>query len=264
MVSHSRSADFVNRDMTTTKKQDNSKFSAEERAAMQARASEVRDERPGEGQGGSRGQACLDAIAEMPEQDRALGHAGCTSSSTEAAPGLAPKTWYGMPAYATDGKVVCYFKAASKFKTRYAQFGFEAEAAPRRRHHVADGVRDHGWSTGPRRRARRLRIERCWSMKAAQVGPGEPTPPRRRSADLQARLPELVAGLTDGLCSASPHRAPAAQPLVERSSACVGRPGRESEPHDRPAREAEFSRCSSNCPPTPCRPCSAATTSSPT
>jgi uncharacterized protein YdhG (YjbR/CyaY superfamily) len=47
---------------------------------------------------------------------------------TSAAPGLAPKTWYGMPAYASDGKVVCYFKAADKFKTRYAQLGFEQEA----------------------------------------------------------------------------------------------------------------------------------------
>ncbi len=113
--------------MTTTKK-NTSKFSAEERAAMQARASEVRTTGRAKDKAAAEAQACLDAIAEMPKQDRALA-SRVHELVTEAAPELAPKTWYGMPAYARDGKVVCYFKAAEKFKTRYAQFGFEAEAA---------------------------------------------------------------------------------------------------------------------------------------
>jgi uncharacterized protein YdhG (YjbR/CyaY superfamily) len=113
--------------MTTTTKKSTSKFSAEERAAMQARADEIRTSSRAQDKAAAEAQACLDAIAEMPEQDRKLAtriHALVTA----AAPGLAAKTWYGMPAYARDGKVVCYFKAAAKFKTRYAQFGFEAEA----------------------------------------------------------------------------------------------------------------------------------------
>ena len=113
--------------MTTTKK-NTSKFSAEERAAMQARASEVRTTGRAKDKAAAEAQACVDAIAEMPKQDRALA-SRVHELVTEAAPELAPKTWYGMPAYARDGKVVCYFKAAEKFKTRYAQFGFEAEAA---------------------------------------------------------------------------------------------------------------------------------------
>ena len=112
--------------MTTTKKS-TSKFSAEERAAMQARASEVRSGSRAKDKAAAEAQACLDAIAELPGQDQALA-ARLHDIVTTAAPGLAPKTWYGMPAYARDGKVVCYFKAASKFKTRYAQFGFEEAA----------------------------------------------------------------------------------------------------------------------------------------
>ena len=69
----------------------------------------------------------LAKIAEMPEPDRAMAerlHAIVTAS----APALSPKTWYGMPAYAKDGKVVCFFKSADKFKSRYATFGFEDAA----------------------------------------------------------------------------------------------------------------------------------------
>jgi uncharacterized protein YdhG (YjbR/CyaY superfamily) len=69
----------------------------------------------------------LAKIAEMPESDRAMAeriHAIVKAS----APGLMPKTWYGMPAYARDGKIVCFFQAADKFKARYATFGFDAEA----------------------------------------------------------------------------------------------------------------------------------------
>ena len=98
-------------------------FSAEERAAMKERSRELKaeaDKADGE-------RALLAKLAEMPEPDRAMGerlHAIVKAS----APDLTPKTWYGMPAYAKDGKVVCYFTPASKFKERYATFGFNAEA----------------------------------------------------------------------------------------------------------------------------------------
>jgi len=111
----------------TTKKSSTGRFSSEERAAMQARAAEVRTSSRSKDKAADEAQACLDAIAALPPGDRKLA-ARVHELVTESGPGLAPKTWYGMPAYASDGKVVCYFKAASKFKTRYAQFGFEAEA----------------------------------------------------------------------------------------------------------------------------------------
>jgi uncharacterized protein YdhG (YjbR/CyaY superfamily) len=99
-------------------------FTAEERAAMKERAQELKSEaRKADGE-----SAVLAKIAEMPEPDRALAdrlHAIVKAS----APALTPKTWYGMPAYANkDGKVVCYFTPASKFKERYATFGFNAAA----------------------------------------------------------------------------------------------------------------------------------------
>ena len=72
-------------------------------------------------------EAVLAAIAEMPPPDRALAER-LHAIINDAAPVLSPKTWYGMPAYAKDGKVVCYFKGADKFKTRYATFGFEEAA----------------------------------------------------------------------------------------------------------------------------------------
>ena len=101
----------------------------EERGAMKERAKELKAEarrspRADKADGES---AVLAKIAEMPEPDRALGerlHAIITAS----APALSPKTWYGMPAYAKDGKVVCFFQAAQKFKTRYATFGFNDTA----------------------------------------------------------------------------------------------------------------------------------------
>jgi uncharacterized protein YdhG (YjbR/CyaY superfamily) len=99
-------------------------FTAEERAAMKERAKELKAEaRREDGE-----KALLAKIAEMPEPDRAMAerlHAIITAS----APDLSPKTWYGMPAYANeDGKVVCYFTAASKFNSRYATFGFNDDA----------------------------------------------------------------------------------------------------------------------------------------
>jgi uncharacterized protein YdhG (YjbR/CyaY superfamily) len=99
-------------------------FTDEERAAMKERAQELKAEaRRADGE-----KALLAKVAEMPEPDRAMAkrlHAIVKAS----APALSPKTWYGMPAYANkDGKVVCYFTAASKFKSRYATFGFNDDA----------------------------------------------------------------------------------------------------------------------------------------
>ncbi len=101
-------------------------FSAEERAAMRERAQELKASRS-RGGAASDESAVLARIAEMPAPDRALGerlHAIIRAS----APGLAPKLWYGMPAYARDGKVVCFFQSAAKFKSRYATFGFNDTA----------------------------------------------------------------------------------------------------------------------------------------
>jgi uncharacterized protein YdhG (YjbR/CyaY superfamily) len=97
----------------------------EERAAMKERTRELKAEaRAGKADGEA---AVLAKIAELPQPDRAMAerlHAVVTAS----APTLAPKTWYGMPAYAKDGKVVCFFQAADKFKSRYATFGFDVAA----------------------------------------------------------------------------------------------------------------------------------------
>ena len=98
-------------------------FTADERAAMKERAKELKAEaRKADGE-----SALLAKIAEMAEPDRAMAerlHAIIKAS----APALSPKTWYGMPAYAKDGKVVCFFRDAGKFKERYATFGFNPEA----------------------------------------------------------------------------------------------------------------------------------------
>jgi uncharacterized protein YdhG (YjbR/CyaY superfamily) len=113
------------RTRATTKKSDG--FTAEERAAMKERARELRAEARADKDRAAGERAVLEKIAEMPDPDRAMAerlHAIVTSS----APDLSPKTWYGMPAYAKDGKVVCYFTAASKFNSRYATFGFNDDA----------------------------------------------------------------------------------------------------------------------------------------
>jgi uncharacterized protein YdhG (YjbR/CyaY superfamily) len=104
-------------------------FTDEERAAMKERARELKAAaRRGPRAAKADGEAdVLAKIAEMPESDRAMAerlHALIKVS----APDLAPKTWYGMPAYAREGKVVCFFKSAAKFNSRYATFGFEEEA----------------------------------------------------------------------------------------------------------------------------------------
>ncbi|HLE54300.1 MAG TPA: DUF1801 domain-containing protein [Thermoplasmata archaeon] len=104
-------------------------FTDEERAAMKERAQELKAEaRRGPRADRADGEsAVLAKIAEMPEPDRAMAkrlHAIIKAS----APALSPKTWYGMPAYAKDGKVVCFFQSAHKFDTRYATFGFSDTA----------------------------------------------------------------------------------------------------------------------------------------
>ena len=114
--------------MTATGKKSKG-FTNEERAAMKERAQELKAEaRRGSRAGEAGGESeVLGKIAEMPEPDRAMAkrlHAIIKAS----APALSPKTWYGMPAYAKDGKVVCYFQSAQKFKSRYATFGFSDEA----------------------------------------------------------------------------------------------------------------------------------------
>ena len=103
-------------------------FTAEERAAMKERAAELR----AEGKKGAKKadglQAVLDAIAKMAPEDRALAER-VHVTVTEAAPGLTPKTWYGMPAYANqDGKVVLFFQDSGKFKYRYSTLGFQDAA----------------------------------------------------------------------------------------------------------------------------------------
>ena len=104
-------------------------FMDEERSAMKERAQELKAEaRRGPRANKADGEsAVLAKIAEMPEPDRAMAkrlHAIIKAS----APALSPKTWYGMPAYAKDGKVVCFFQSAQKFNSRYATFSFSDEA----------------------------------------------------------------------------------------------------------------------------------------
>lgn len=101
----------------------------EERAAMREHAAEIK--RAG-GKGAAKKaeelQACLDKIAEMPDADRAIAER-IHALVTETAPELEVRTWYGMPAYTKDGKVVCFFKPAGKFKSRYATLGFDDAAS---------------------------------------------------------------------------------------------------------------------------------------
>ena len=102
-------------------------FTDAERAAMKERARELKAEARANQSRADGEKDLLSKIAEMPEPDRSMAqrlHAIITAS----APELSPKTWYGMPAYAKDGKVICYFTAASKFQSRYATFGFNDDA----------------------------------------------------------------------------------------------------------------------------------------
>jgi uncharacterized protein YdhG (YjbR/CyaY superfamily) len=108
---------------TTAKGKTSKGFSAEERAAMKERAKELK----AEARKADMEQAVLEKIAEMPEADRVMAerlHAIIQAN----APDLSPKTWYGMPAYAREGKIVCYFTSAAKFDSRYATLGFNEDA----------------------------------------------------------------------------------------------------------------------------------------
>jgi uncharacterized protein YdhG (YjbR/CyaY superfamily) len=98
-------------------------FTPEERAAMKERAKELK----AAGNRAEDEKACLAAIAKMPKADRSLGKR-LHELIADNAPDLAPKTWYGMPAYAKDDKIVCFFQSADKFKARYATFGFNDTA----------------------------------------------------------------------------------------------------------------------------------------
>jgi uncharacterized protein YdhG (YjbR/CyaY superfamily) len=98
-------------------------FTAEEKAAMRERARELKAAANKE----EAEKAVLAKIAEMPKADREMGER-IHAIVKDVAPQLNPRTWYGMPAYAMDGKVVCYFQSADKFKARYATFGFNDDA----------------------------------------------------------------------------------------------------------------------------------------
>ena len=117
------------RSTAAARKKSSGGFAADERAAMKDHAQELKTAaRRGPRAAKADGEAdVLEKIAEMAEPDRALGerlHAIIKAS----APDLAPRTWYGMPAYARDGKIVCFFQPAQKFKTRYATLGFNDPA----------------------------------------------------------------------------------------------------------------------------------------
>ena len=124
---------------TTTKRKGAAKspgnvWTDEERAAMQASAKERKAAaRRSTGDERAAGENEIRAkIAEMPEPDRTMAEK-VHALVTKSAPALMPRTYYGMPAYAKDGKTICFFKAASKFKVRYATFGFQPDA------HLDDG-----------------------------------------------------------------------------------------------------------------------------
>ncbi|MEP6896112.1 MAG: hypothetical protein ABI986_10940 [Chloroflexota bacterium] len=115
--------------MSPKKETQNSKgFTAEEKAAMKARAQEMKAEARAGKDRAEGEKAILAAIGAMKEPDRSLGKR-LHEIVTASAPALMPKTWYGMPAYAdADGKVICFFQAAGKFNVRYATFGFQPDA----------------------------------------------------------------------------------------------------------------------------------------
>ena len=111
------------RKSTTTARGKTVRLTAEERAAMKAYLKEQK----AAAQGADMLRELLDRIAEMPAEDRSMAKR-IHEIVTTAAPSLEPRTWYGMPAYAKDGKVICFFQSAEKFKARYATFGFNDAA----------------------------------------------------------------------------------------------------------------------------------------
>jgi uncharacterized protein YdhG (YjbR/CyaY superfamily) len=102
-------------------------FTDEERAAMKERAKELKAQARANKKKAEGESDVLAKIAEMPEQDRAMGRR-LHEIIKASAPALSPKTWYGMPAYAKDGKVLCFFQSAQKFNSRYATFSFSDAA----------------------------------------------------------------------------------------------------------------------------------------
>ena len=115
----------------TSKTTSDSGFSEDELAAMRQRAAELRAEKGGRKKA-DEAEACVEAITALPQPDRGLAEA-IHRIVLDVAPQLDPKTWYGFPSYARDGKVVVFFKPASKFKVRYAEVGLNEWA------HLDDG-----------------------------------------------------------------------------------------------------------------------------
>ena len=114
--------------MSTKKEPQKSRgFTAEEKAAMKERAKELKAEASATWDRAAGESDLLAKIAEMQEPDRAMARR-LHEIVSATAPALSPKTWYGMPAYARDGNVVCFFQSAQKFKSRYATFGFSDKA----------------------------------------------------------------------------------------------------------------------------------------
>ena len=112
---------------TTSGAADAKSFSAEEKAAMRERARELKAEARSRDERAEGERDLLAKIAEMNDSDRTMAER-LHAAITKAAPELAPKTWYGMPAWAREGRLVCFFKPAAKFSSRYATFGFEEAA----------------------------------------------------------------------------------------------------------------------------------------
>jgi len=113
--------------MSQPKKNSTQRFADDERAAMKERAKELKAEARANKDRAEGESDLLAKIAEMPEPERAMAKR-LHEIITASAPALSPKTWYGMPAYARDGKIVCFFQSAQKFNTRYATLGFNDTA----------------------------------------------------------------------------------------------------------------------------------------
>jgi hypothetical protein len=121
------------------------KLTTEERAALKETLKDAEGD-----------EVALAKIAEMPEPDRAMAER-VHAIVMKAAPGLAPRTWYGMPAYAKDGKVVCFFQGAAKFQGAVRHDRLQRQGQPRRRQHVGDRVRTDEADEGRREADRRAR-----------------------------------------------------------------------------------------------------------
>jgi uncharacterized protein YdhG (YjbR/CyaY superfamily) len=125
-MSPTKSTQKSSKSTAASKKRSNG-FTAEERAAMKERAKELKAEARANRDKAAGEADVLAKIKEMPKSDRAMAKRLHEIVKTNG-PDLSPRTWYGMPAYAKDGKVLCYFQSADKFKSRYATFGFNDTA----------------------------------------------------------------------------------------------------------------------------------------